>query len=109
MTSPTPASQPGQEWPAEIAGRIESVVGAVRDKTTVPATFVARAIVYGIIAGVLGAILTILLVIAVVRLLDVYLAFHPVARRIWVVDAVASAIFLAVGAFAWRKRRPRQV
>lgn len=106
MTSPSPAS-PGGDWPADVAARIESVVGAVRDKTTVPTTTAARALVYGTVLGVLGAALGILLVIALVRLLDVYLPFHPHGRRVWVVDAGASAIFLALGTFLWRKRRPR--
>lgn len=105
MTSPAPP--PGHDWPADVAARIESLVGTVRDKTTVPATTVARIIVYGLILGVLGAAAAILFVIALVRLLDVYLPFHPVGRRVWVVDAAASAIFLISGALAWRRRRPR--
>lgn len=107
MTSPSPASS-GNDWPADVAARIDSLVGAVRDKTTVPATTAARVVVYGLFLGVVGAALGILLVIALVRLLDVYLPFHPLARRVWVVDAGASAIFLAGGAFMWRKRRPRR-
>ncbi|HWE54611.1 MAG TPA: hypothetical protein VG435_03820 [Acidimicrobiales bacterium] len=113
-TSPAPpdASSPppgglGGNWPNELAGRLESVVGSVRDKTTVPAFMAARAVVYGAVLGVLGAALAVLLIIAVVRLLDVYLPFHPVGRRVWVVDAAASAIFLGLGAFLWRRRRPR--
>ncbi|HET6966284.1 MAG TPA: hypothetical protein VFH58_16025 [Acidimicrobiales bacterium] len=107
MTSPSPAS-PGNDWPADVAARIDSLVGTVRDKTTVPAATAARVVVYGLLLGVLGAALGILLVIALVRLLDVYLPFHPIGRRVWVVDAGASAIFLAGGAFMWRRRRPRR-
>lgn len=106
MTSPSPAS-PGTDWPADVAARIESVVGTVRSKTTVPAATAARAVVYGLVLGVLASAMGILLVIALVRLLDVYLPFHPLARRVWVVDAAASAIFLAGGAFMWRRRHPR--
>jgi len=90
-----------------VTARIESVVGSVRDKTTVPAATAARAVVYGLVLGVFAAALGLLLVIALVRLLDVYLPFHPVGRRVWVVDAAASAIFLAGGAFLWRRRRPK--
>ena len=106
MTSPTPPL--GGDWPAEIAARIDSLVGTVRDKTTVPAMTVARVVVYGLLVGVLGAALGLLLVIALIRLLDVYLPFHPVGRRVWVVDAAASAIFLGSGTFMWRRRRPRR-
>lgn len=109
MTSPSPASpaSPGQHWPADVAHRIESVVGTVRDKTTVPALRAAQALVYGVLLGVLGAALLVLTVIALVRLVDVYLPIHPIGRRVWVVDAGASAIFLAIGMLAWRRRRPR--
>lgn len=105
--SSSPAGGLGGNWPVEVADRIESVVGTVRSKTTVPAFMAARAVVYGAVLGVLGAALAVLVTIAVVRVLDVYLPFHPIGRRVWVVDAGASAIFLAVGAFMWRRRRPR--
>lgn len=98
-----------QDWTYEVAGRIESVVGAVRDKTTVPATLVARGVVYGVVVGSLASVFLFLLVIGAVRALDVYLPFDPVGRRVWVVDAGASAIFLALGAFLWRKRRQKSV
>jgi hypothetical protein len=98
----------GDEWVVSVTDRLESLVGAVRDKTTVPATTAARAVVFGVVVGTLGAVALLLLVVAGVRVLDVYLPFHPVARRVWVVDAVASAIFLGAGTFLWTKRRPRQ-
>ena len=107
MTSASPGPL-GSDWANDMAGRIDSVVGSVRDKTTVPASTAARAVVYGLIVGVLGAALGILAVIGVIRLLDVYLPFHPVGRRVWVVDAAGSAIFFAGGAFFWRRRRPRR-
>lgn len=106
MTSPSPGPT-GHDWTADVTARIESLVGTVRGKTTVPAMTAARAVVYGLVLGVLGAAVGILLVIALVRLLDVYLPFHPLGRRVWVVDAAASAIFLGGGTFMWRRRRPR--
>ena len=103
-----PSTPPlGGDWPNEVTARIESAVSAVRDKTTVPATLAARGVVYGLVAGVLASAFGILMVIGLIRLLDVYLPFHPQGRRVWVVDAVASAIFLGGGAFAWSRRRPR--
>jgi hypothetical protein len=106
MSAPSPAPS-GSDWPAEVTARIESVVGAVRDKTTVPTISAVQAVVFGMILGVVGAVIVILLAIMVVRMLDVYLWFDPLGRRVWVVDAGASAIFLALGAFCWRRRRPR--
>jgi hypothetical protein len=82
------------------------VVGALRDKTTVPITFVARGLVYGILVGTLGVVSLALVVLIVVRFADVYLPYHPLARRVWTADAAASAIFLGAGALAWSRRRP---
>ena len=107
--SPSPSSGTARkDWPDEAADRIESIVGAVRAKTTVPITRGARAVVFGLVAGSLGAVAFLLFVVALVRILDVYLPWHPLARRVWTVDAGAAAIFLGAGALAWRKRRPRQ-
>lgn len=107
MTSPSSAP-PGGDWPADVAARIDSIVGTVRDKTTVPATTAARVVVYGLVVGVLGAGAAILVVISLIRLLDVYLPFHPLGRRVWVVDGAAAAIFLGAGLFAWRRRRAKR-
>lgn len=107
-SSQVSAGTTGKDWPDDIADRIESAVGAVRSKTTVPITRGARGVVFGFVAGTLGAAMFLLFVIGLVRLLDVYLPWHPLARRVWTVDAGAAAIFLGAGALAWRKRRPRQ-
>ena len=109
MTSPSPAGPAASpnDWPEQVAGRIDSVVSALRDKTTRPVTLAARGIVYGIVVAALGAALFILLTISVIRLADVYLPIHPVGRRVWIVDGVAAAIFLLIGTFLWRKGRPR--
>jgi len=107
MSDHAPGSAVGRDWPDEVADRIESVVGTVRARTTVPVTKAARGVVFGLVAGVLGTAAFLLFIIAIVRLLDVYLPWHPLARRVWTVDAGAAAIFLGAGAFAWRKRRPR--
>jgi hypothetical protein len=87
-----------------VAHRIESVVGSVRGKTTVPITKLARAIVFGIVAGTLAVVALVLLVVAVVRIIDVYLPFDPYARRVWVGYAGLGAIFVLGGAFCWSKR-----
>lgn len=108
-TTPSPSgpATPDQEWPAQVAARIETAVATVRDKTTVPAILAAEGIVYGAVLAVLGTALFILFMIALVRLVVVYLPVHPVGRRVWIVDAGASAILLALGTFLWRKRRPK--
>ena len=103
-----PPATGAKEWPDQIADRIESLVGTVRDKTTVPVTTAARAVVFGVVVAFLAVAALLLLIIGVIRVLDVYLPFHPIGRRVWVVDAAASAIFLGLGAFLWTKRRPKR-
>jgi hypothetical protein len=104
--APTP-SGPQSDWTVDAADRIESLVTTVRDKTTQPVLTAARAIVFGIIAGVMGTAALILVVVGLFRL-HVYLPFkHNEARKVWVTDAGLGAIFLAFGAFLWRKRRTR--
>ena len=108
MADQTHASPAGHDWTDEVADRLESVVSTVRDKTTVPVLKTARVLIFGLVAGFLGAVAFVLTVIGFVRLLDDYLPYHPYSRRVWTVYAVASAIFLAVGAFAWHRRSPRR-
>jgi hypothetical protein len=98
---------PERDWTDDVTDRIESVVSTVRDRTTVPVIKATRALIFGVVAGVLLAGALLLLIIGVVRLLDVYLPYHPRSRRVWTVDAVASAIFLASGTFLWRKSKPQ--
>ena len=105
MSDQQAPSPPGPDWTAQVADRIESVVGTVRDRTTVPITKVARVAVFGLVAAVTGGVALVLLVIALVRL-HVYLPFHPDGRKLWVTYAGLGAIFLLVGAFLWSKRRP---
>jgi hypothetical protein len=98
-----PPPEPPRDWTTEAADRIESVVTAVREKTTVPIQKVAAAIVYGLVAGLAGALALILLLIGLFRL-HVYLPFHPEGRRVWISYMALGAIFVAFGAFLWRKR-----
>jgi hypothetical protein len=95
-----------RQWTDDVVDRIGSVVATVRDKTTVPITKIARAIVFGLVIAVLGTVALVLLIIGVVRL-HVYLPFHPEARRVWVTYAGLGAIFLGLGAFCWSRRAPR--
>jgi len=106
MSDPKPGT-PRPDWTVEVTNRIESLVAAVRDRTTTPVTKVARAVVFGVLAAAAAVVALVLLVVGVLRL-HVYLPFHPEGRRVWVVDAALSAIFLLAGAFLWRRRTARQ-
>ena len=107
MADQSPAQVADEDWTVEVTNRIESVVETVRNNTTKPVTTAADMVVFGLVAGLLGSVAFFLLVVGAVRVLDVYLPFHPLARRVWVVDAAASAIFLGAGALLWRLRRPK--
>ncbi len=89
------------DWAAQVADTIDSVVGTVRDKTTVPAETVARALVYGILIAVMGVAALFLLTTGVVRLLDNWL-------RVWAIYLILGGVFTALGMLLWAFRRPRR-
>jgi hypothetical protein len=104
MAQPPP---PGPDWTVQAADRIEAAVAMVRDRTTLPLTTAARALVFGLVAAVMGTTGLVLLVVLLLRL-HVYLPFQDDnSRKVWVSDAGLGAIFLVLGVFTWRKRRPR--
>ena len=90
------------DWSAQAADTIESVVGSIRDKTTVPLTTVARGIVYGLVAGVVGGIALLLLAIGLIRVFDVY-----IPGNVWTVYAVIGGLFTVGGLFFWSRRKPK--
>jgi hypothetical protein len=96
------------DWTVQAADTVETVVGAVRDKATVPLRTVARAAVYGIALGVVAAVATALGIAAAVRGLT--LALAPAVgetaghrHRVWVTYAILGGIFTLVGLFLLRK------
>ena len=100
---PGPLDPRDPEWPVQAADSVERVIGSIRDKTTVPLTTVARAIVFGLLAAVMGTAVVVLLAIAAVRLVDVYLP-----EDVWAAHLVVGMLFTLVGLFLWSKRRPKR-
>ena len=88
------------EWPAHAADRVVSAVDAIRDKTTVPLTTVARALVFGLVAGVLGVGVVVLLAIGAVRAVDAYLP-----GEVWAAHLLIGLLFTVVGLYLWSKRQ----
>jgi hypothetical protein len=88
-----------QDWTVQAADTVEKVVGAVRDKTTVPITTIARALVYGLLAAFLGLATLVLLAVAGVRVITVYTP----DERAWVAHAAIGGIFTLAGLFLLRK------
>ncbi|HET9444572.1 MAG TPA: hypothetical protein VFO65_14700 [Acidimicrobiales bacterium] len=87
------------DWAAQVADTIESVVGSVRDKTTVKLETAARAVVFGVLMAVMGLAALVLVTIALVRV-GTYLI------PVWAVYAVLGTIFTLAGLFLWGKRQP---
>ena len=118
VTATTPAkpavsgsrSGGGDDWTVQAADTIESVVGTIRDKTVVPLTTIARAVVYGMIAAILGVVALVLLVVGGLRVVIVYLpgwfADRP-GRSVWAADAIVGGIFTLIGLFLLRKANTR--
>jgi hypothetical protein len=104
LESPTPSEG---DWTYDLTERFETVVDTVRRRTTEPVLLGARWVVFGFVATIFLSGLVVLVVVVVVRLLDAYMPIEPSERRVWVVYAGASAIFIAAGALLWRIGRPK--
>jgi hypothetical protein len=105
------AAKPSSDWTVQAADTIESVVGGIRDKTTIPITTVARALVYGLVAGALGLAALVLVAVGLVRFAVVYVGdigwfSHNAGRPVWAAEALVGLPFVLGGLFFWRKRRP---
>src|SRR4051812_35757743 len=99
-----PAPSSGTDWTVQAADTIDTVVTTIRDKSVVPLTTVARAVVFGLIAAVLGMVAIVLVTVALVRFLNVYLPFsYP--RNVWVTDAIVGGIFTGAGLLLMRMAR----
>src|ERR1700751_4297223 len=107
MADQSPMPPASRDWTFEVTDRIESVVGGGRDKKAVPATSAARVLIFGLVAAILGLVALFMLAQGLLRVLYVYLPIHPLARRVWIVDAIVAAIFLGSGAFLWLRREAR--
>src|SRR5437763_9958132 len=114
VTATTPAkpavsgsrSGEGDDWTVQAADTIESVVGTIRDKTVVPATTVARALVYGLVVAALGAVVIVFLITVAVRLGAAYLPgwfSDRHGRSAWATQAILGGILTLAGLFFLRK------
>lgn len=86
------------DWPKQAAETIERVVGAVRDKTVVPAQKATKAVVYGLLATFfIGTALT-LLVIGAFRGLVI------LTGEVWAAYGICGGILVLGGVFCWSRR-----
>jgi hypothetical protein len=97
-----PDSASGSDWTVQAADRIESVVVAVRSKTTDPLVGISRWLVYGTLAAIVGLVAATVAIIGLIRVLDVVLP-----GGVWVVYVVLGGIFTVAGLLLW-SRRPKR-
>jgi hypothetical protein len=88
------------DWASQLVDTFESAVGAVRSKTSEPATRLVKYLVFAVMGSAVGMFLFALLIVGTIRLLDNYLP-----QGVWVAYFILSGIFLLLGALLWRKRR----
>lgn len=86
------------DWTTQAADAIERTVGAVRDKTVVPAQRATKAVVYGLLAAFLLGTAFTLLVIGTFRGIVV------LTGDVWLAYFAVGALFVLVGAFLWSRR-----
>ena len=92
------------DWTVQAADRIEGLVTTIHDKTTVPLTTAARAVVYGILAAFAGGAALVLMAIAAVRVLDVVTG----DGNVWIAHLIIGMVFTLGGVLLWRKRHPSE-
>jgi hypothetical protein len=90
------------DWVTQVTDTIVRTVAAVRDRTTKPAIFLARALVFGLLAGVLGTMALVLGAVMVVRILENYLP-----GGVWKAHLITGLVFTLAGLFLMVKRNPR--
>jgi hypothetical protein len=86
------------DWPKQAADTIERVVGAVRDKTVVPAQKATKAVVYGLLATFFIVTALTLLVIGAFRGLVI------LTGEVWGAYGICGGILVLAGAFCWSRR-----
>jgi hypothetical protein len=90
-----PSGSPtGSQWPGQVADRIDSTVGLVRDKAVRPITLVARGLVYGPIIAAVGLVAAVLAAVAAVRGLNEIPGF-----RDWISLLAVGGFFSLLGLF----------
>lgn len=116
VTAPTPSTPPGPDrptgadWPAQATDAIVGLVDSVKDRTTGPATSIARGLVYGTLATIVGTAALVLLLVLTVRAIDVGVDAALTAadldepgRSTWIAHTITGLLFLVPGIALWRR------
>lgn len=87
------------DWTVQVADGIERLVGTLRDKTSMPLTTLARAVVFGLLAAVMGLVIAVLGSVMLVRVVDVATG----EGNVWIAHLIVGGIFSLAGGFFLRK------
>ena len=90
------------DWTTEAVDTIEKVVGAVRERTVLPARQASKMVVFGLLAASCVVPALVLLVVGVFRG-GVLIA----QGEVWAVWLALGGIFLLAGLLLWARRSPR--
>jgi vacuolar-type H+-ATPase subunit I/STV1 len=100
-TAQSAARASNDDWARQIVDGLDSVVDAVRSKTSDPLAKLIKAVVFGVMAAGLGFMTLLLLTIGSIRMLDAYLP-----STVWAAYLVLGGLFCLIGVLLWSKRRP---
>jgi uncharacterized membrane protein len=81
---------------------VDRVMDAIHDRVLRPLMLLGRFLAYGFILLLLALVVVSAGVIGVTRFATIYLFAH----HVWITYLVVAAIFVGIGLFIWRKRRP---
>lgn len=84
---------------------VDRFMDAIHDRVLRPIMLLGRFLAYGFILLLLTLVVVSAVVISVIRFSTIYLFAH----HVWITYLVVSAIFVCIGLFIWRKRRPVSV
>ena len=96
------ATRTDGDWTVQTADTVERLVDSIRNKSTVPLTTAARGLVYGLLAAFAGLTALVLLAILLVRAVDLATG----DENVWIAHIAVGTLFLLIGVWLWRKRRP---
>ncbi len=91
---------PQPDWAASIVDNLDSVVNAIRAKTSEPLLKIVKYILLGVMVTGLAIMTLLLFTIGGIRLLNNYLP-----GGVWLADLLLGLIFLLGGFVLWGKRR----
>lgn len=105
LTSQSVAASGADDWTMKAADFVIDTVDQVKSKTTKPAIYATRGVVYGLVLMALLPALLVLSVAILIRMLDAYLPIGAgVGSATWAAHLVVGLIFSLLGIGFWQAR-----